>query len=249
VQRYDRITNPDGTVIRIHQEDMAQALGVWPHKKYAADGGPSAVTIAHLLGRRATQEDVDRFTDAVIGQYLAGAPDAHAKNYSVILAGDRAALAPVYDVASVLPYNPDPNSGLARVAMPIAGHSRFGDVDLHDVEKFATAAGTDPDRLVERTRQMAAALPDAITTAAADIPADTLGPLADQLRTGIVQHCATLDRAPTKRRRTAAPALDAEPDPDPIDDTEDTIPVVGHSRGGHPISQHRRRRPSQSLSS
>ncbi len=250
VQRYDRITNPDGTVVRIHQEDMCQALGVWPHKKYAADGGPSAVAIAHLLGRRATQEDVDRFTDAVVGQYLAGAPDAHAKNYSVILAGDRVALAPVYDVASVLPYNPDPNSGLARVAMPIAGHSRFGDVDLHHIEKFAGAAGTDPDRLVERTRQMAAELPDAITTAAADLPADALGPLADQLRDGIAEHCTTLDRPPTSSRRRRAPEPELEPelarDHEPVDDT---IPVVGHSRGGHPISQHRRHRPSQSLSS
>lgn len=162
------------------------------------------MAIAQMLGRSATQHDVDRFTDAVVAQYLCCAPDAHAKNYSVILAGDHAALAPVYDVASVLPYNPDPNSGLARVAMPIAGHSRFGDVDLHYVEKFATTAGTDPDRLVARAREMAADLPDAISTAADDIPPETLGSI---VRTGISEHCATLDRPPTntRRRRTAPP--------------------------------------------
>ncbi|OKH81606.1 hypothetical protein EB73_27925 [Mycobacterium sp. SWH-M3] len=249
VTRYDRVIDGDGTVTRIHQEDMCQALGVWPHKKYASDGGPSAVAISQMLGRSATQHDVDRFTDAVVAQYLCGAPDAHAKNYSVILAGDHAALAPVYDVASVLPYNPDPNSGLARVAMPIAGHSRFGDVDLHYVEKFATTAGTDPDRLVARAREMATDLPDAIATAAADIPPETLGSIADQLRTGISEHCATLDRPPTntRRRRTAAPI----PEPELVRDAEpldDTIPVVGHSRGGHPITAHSRHRPRQSLS-
>ncbi|WP_102144321.1 type II toxin-antitoxin system HipA family toxin [Mycobacterium hubeiense] len=249
VQRYDRIINPDGTVVRIHQEDMCQALGVWPHKKYASDGGPSAVAIAQMLGRRATQTDVDRFTDAVVAQYLCGAPDAHAKNYSVILAGDHVALAPVYDVASVLPYNPDPRSGLARVAMPIAGHSMFRDVNLRHIEKFAVNAGTDPDRLVERTRQMAADLPAAISTAAADIPDATLGTVAEQLRDGIAEHCTTLDRPPANVRRRRTPLPEPEPEPDWQPDAEpgdDTIPVVGHSRGGHPISPHRRRRPSLS---
>ncbi|MGV7643096.1 type II toxin-antitoxin system HipA family toxin, partial [Mycobacterium kansasii] len=82
------------------------------------------------------------------------------KNYSVILAGDQVALAPLYDDASVLPYGPDPKSDLARVAMPIGGHSRFGDVELHHIERFAVNAGTDPDRLVAATRQMAADLPE-----------------------------------------------------------------------------------------
>lgn len=253
VSRYDRIVNPDATITRIHQEDMCQALGVWPHKKYASDGGPSAVAIAQMLGRHATQDDVDRFTNAVVAQYLLQAPDAHSKNYSVILAGDQVALAPVYDVASVLPYHPDPESGLARVAMPIGGHSRFGDVTLHHIERFATNAGTDPDRLVAATRQFAADLPDAIATAAADIPPQSLGQLADELRDGIAEHCATLDHRPpaddTRRNRRPPADDDAEPelvrDADPLDDT---IPVVNHRRGGHHISSHRRRRPSQSMS-
>lgn len=253
VKRYDRTISPDGTVVRIHQEDMCQALGIWPHKKYASDGGPSAVAITRLLGRHTTQNDVDRFADAVVAQYLCGAPDAHAKNYSVILASDQVALAPVYDVASVLPYTPDPDSGLARVAMPIAGHSRFGDVTLHHVEKFAVTAGTDPDRLVQRTREMAAELPDAIRAAAADIPAEALGTLAAELRDGIAAHCTTLDRPPaTTRRRRVAPLEPEPPEPALTPETEpidETIPIVGHSRGGHHVSPHTRRRPSPTLSS
>lgn len=251
VSRYDRILNPDGSITRIHQEDMCQALGVWPHKKYASDGGPSAVAIAQMLGRHATQDDVDRFTNAVVAQYLAQAPDAHAKNYSIILAGDQVALAPVYDVASVLPYNPDPNSGLARVAMPIAGHSRFGDVNLHHIERFAVNAGTDPDRLVAETRQFAADLPDAIATAAADIPSDSLGDLADRLRDGIAEHCATLDRPPAARTRRRTAQADEAAEPELVRDAEpldDTIDVVDHRRSGHHVSSHRRRRPSQSMS-
>lgn len=253
VTRYDRIAEPDGTVTRIHQEDMCQALGVAPHRKYASDGGPSAVAIAQILGRNATQNDVDRFTNAVVAQYLLCAPDAHAKNYSVILAGDQVALAPLYDVASVLPYGPDPKSDLARVAMPIGGHSRFGDVELHHIERFAINAGTDPDRLVAATRQMAADLPDALSDAASDIPPASLGRLADELRAGIAAHCATLDRPPStrRRRRAAADTTEAADESELVRDAEpldDTVPVVDHVRSGHSVTSHRRRRPSHALS-
>ncbi|BBN50867.1 type II toxin-antitoxin system HipA family toxin [Mycobacterium avium] len=253
VTRYDRATQNDGTVVRLHQEDMCQALSVWPSKKYAADGGPSAVTIAQLLAAHADQGDVDRFTDMVIAQYLLGAPDGHAKNYSVILVGNRVTLAPVYDVASVLPYSPDPTSGLSRVAMPIAGKSKFGTVDLAAIAKFADKAGTDPDRLVERTRQMAAALPDAIAAAAADIPADTLGDLAALLQAGISQQCATLD-PPPRATATAPPVDDDEQmpaDTAPDDDggaASGEIPVVSYARGKQAVRGHTRRRPTKRLS-
>ena len=252
----DRVTS-DGTVLRLHQEDMCQALSVWPSKKYAGDGGPAAVTIAKLLAEHADQGDVDRFTDMVVAQYLLGAPDGHAKNYSIILLGNRATLAPVYDVASVLPYNPDPTSGLSRVAMPIAGKSKFGTVDLAVIAKFADKAGTDPDRLVERTREMAAALPDAIAAAAADIPTAALGDLAVALQTGIRQLCSTLDPPP---RGTAAPQP-ADDDDDEDDDgilpeagvgeedaTSGEVFVVSHARGKRAIRGHTRRRPTKRLS-
>lgn len=252
VTRYDRVAKSDGTVLRLHQEDMCQALAVWPSKKYAADGGPAAVDIARLLAAHADQTDVDRFTDMVVAQYLLGAPDGHAKNYSVILLGNRVALAPVYDVASVLPYQPDPESGLSRVAMPIAGRSKFGTVDLAAIAKFADKAGTDPDRLVERTRAMAAGLPDAIAAAAADIPAATLGDLATALQAGISQQCATLD--PPPRGMEAAPPLQDEEVPAETVSMEDDdaaggeIPVVSHTRKSRPIRGHTRRRPTRRLS-
>ncbi|SKK33908.1 type II toxin-antitoxin system HipA family toxin [Mycobacteroides abscessus] len=251
VSRYDRLHTGDDTIVRIHQEDMCQALSVWPHKKYASDGGPAAVTIAELLSKQATQQDVDRFTDAVIAQYLLGAPDAHAKNYSIILAGDDAALAPLYDVASSLPYDPDPRSTLSRVAMPIAGQSRFGDLSYHRIERFATNTGTDPDRLVATTRALAETLPDAITDAAQHIPPDIIGEFGTRLRDGVAGQCASLQQ-PGRRR----PITDdtEEPDPptspdDPVDDDNHDVPVVGHNRSGHPITGHRRRRPTRSHSS
>lgn len=181
VERYDRLRLPDGTVVRIHQEDMCQALSVWPQNKYASGGGPSAVDISRLLSKVASQRDVDRFTDVVVAQYLLGAPDGHAKNYSVILDGEDVTLAPIYDVASILPYPRKPGSSLDRVAMSIASHNKFGDVNMRHIERFATNTGTDPDRLVARTREMATILPDAIADAASKISGEGLTELSEVL--------------------------------------------------------------------
>jgi serine/threonine-protein kinase HipA len=192
VERYDRLRLPDGMVVRLHQEDMCQALSVWPQNKYTSSGGPSAVDISRLLSTAASQRDVDRFTDAVIAQYLLGAPDGHAKNYSVILDGEDVTLAPVYDVASVLPYPREPGSSLDRVAMSIGSHNKFGDVNLNHVERFARNTGTDADRLIRRTREMAAQLPDAIAEAAANVRRNGPKKLAAELIEAVEAHCATI---------------------------------------------------------
>lgn len=249
VTRYDRVTTPDGSVVRLHQEDMCQALSVWPHRKYASDGGPTAVAIAQLLGSVAAQSDVDRFADVQLAGYLAGAPDGHAKNYSVILAGQKAVLAPIYDVASSFPYNPDPKSSLSRVAMPIGGKSRFGDVDLHYIEKFARNAGTDPDRLVARTRELAEALPQTIIDAANDLPASTdAAALAGQIADGITRQRDTLDPRARGARARRAKELNDDPEtwtpPTESVATED-VPVVAHTRGNKAIGSHTRRRPAR----
>jgi serine/threonine-protein kinase HipA len=193
VERYDRLRLPDGTVVRLHQEDMCQALSVWPQNKYTSSGGPSAVDISRLLSRVASQRDIDRFTDAVIAQYLLGAPDGHAKNYSVLLHGEDVAFAPIYDVASMLPYPREAGSSLDRVAMSIAGHNKFGDVKLQHVERLAKNTGTSPERLVARTREMAAQLPDAIADAAENVKAEGLVELRDALIREVGALTATID--------------------------------------------------------
>ena len=49
VERYDRVKVEDGTIRRLHQEDLCQALGVMPAQKYTADGGPTTRDIQELL--------------------------------------------------------------------------------------------------------------------------------------------------------------------------------------------------------
>ena len=41
IARYDRIVSPEGRLLRLHQNDLCQILGIPSGKKYEAEGGPS----------------------------------------------------------------------------------------------------------------------------------------------------------------------------------------------------------------
>lgn len=63
IERYDRVRDGSCRVMRIHQEDFCQSLGVMPEVKYAEQGGPSTLLIVELLkktGGRA-RDNVYRF--------------------------------------------------------------------------------------------------------------------------------------------------------------------------------------------
>lgn len=188
--RYDRALTRTA-VRRIHQEDLCQALSVWPHNKLPTNGGPTTVTIARTLARHTHPADVDRFCDSVIARYLLGDIDGHAKKYSIILATDDAALAPLYGTTSALPYRTDPAKGPRRLATPIGGHTHLGALTYRHIERFAVNAGTDPTRLIDATARMASQLPDAIAAAAGTLP-QTHQRFAAHLQDSIAHHCTAL---------------------------------------------------------
>jgi serine/threonine-protein kinase HipA len=104
--RYDRFPLPDGKLIRLHQEDTCQALGVHPSEKYEADGGPGIPSIMQLmLSAKDGQMARKRFMDSILFNFLIMGTDAHAKNYSLIYGrGGEFTLAPLYDLSSYLPH-------------------------------------------------------------------------------------------------------------------------------------------------
>lgn len=168
VTRYDRRRTSAG-LTRVHQEDLCQAASVSPRDKYESDGGPSAASVVGLLrrhGRPSEQvRNVERFTSYLVFNYLIGAPDAHAKNYSVLLVDDSARLAPLYDVASGLPYDARTQTGLRSAAMAIGGRREFGRVEAQHWIAFADQTRQEPDALLDVVRRTAAALPDALSDA------------------------------------------------------------------------------------
>jgi serine/threonine-protein kinase HipA len=86
VERYDRMRNGRGWS-RIHQEDMCQALGLHPTRKYENDGGPGVRRIVELLRNQSSSpdEDVQSFVDDIAFNWLIAGTDAHAKYYSLLL--------------------------------------------------------------------------------------------------------------------------------------------------------------------
>jgi len=136
VERYDR-TTVGGKLVRIHQEDVCQALSIHPSRKYENEGGPGILEIMDLLNQSSdVAQDRDRFVEAIVLNYLLVGSDAHAKNYSLLL-GARGAvrLAPLYDVASLLPYASRPRD--FRLAMRIDRSYRDDQIFPHHFVKMA----------------------------------------------------------------------------------------------------------------
>jgi serine/threonine-protein kinase HipA len=89
--------------------------------------------------------------------------DAHAKNYSLLLGQNGAVrLAPLYDLASILPY-PTVDVSKVKLAMRIGGEYRLRDIGLRDWQKLAAELRLDEVKLTDRIRTMAQALPDQAT--------------------------------------------------------------------------------------
>ena len=169
VERFDR-TRRDGSVIRVHQEDLCQAMSIAPARKYQADGGPTPAGIAELL--RSTlpapdaETDVGRFADALAFNWLIAGTDAHAKNYSLLLAGSQIRLAPLYDIASILPYD-DSDGYDVKLAMKVGDDYKLRRTDRRSAwEHAADQLKLDRARLLERVIDLATRTPEAFAAAA-----------------------------------------------------------------------------------
>lgn len=163
IERYDRQFSGN-EFVRIHQEDICQALGILPTRKYQNDGGPTPAEVIELLRTYSTDRvaDVDTFVDALSFNWLITGTDAHAKNYSLLLAGGpHVRLAPLYDIASILPYN-DVDMQKIKLAMKIGGEYTLGQIGLRDWQKFAREMRLDPDKVIAGLISMAEQLPDIV---------------------------------------------------------------------------------------
>ena len=167
VVRHDRVVAPDGTVRRLHQEDFAQALGVFPELKYERGWlpGPSLADILGVGGKawsvaregpspRPTPERF-RLLDQVVFNVLVANADAHAKNHALLLDGRETRLSPLYDVCCVLPWEHVDQT----FAQDIAGERRRpGDVAPRHWEGIARECGFDARHVRERVEEMGDAI-------------------------------------------------------------------------------------------
>lgn len=189
VSRYDRRADPDtGSVERIHQEDICQALGTDIDRyerraKYQEFGGPGWRDVAGLLTRHAGEAaptQLRRLLRTAVFTQAIGNGDAHGKNLALLhTEPGTVVLAPLYDTVptALWPRLPD------RAAMWVNGKRRPSAVTAEDL---VTEARSWP--LSERAaRQVVAETAEELLAALAriDLP-DGLADLVDTRARGLL---------------------------------------------------------------
>lgn len=188
VERFDRSWR-DGVLYRLPQEDLCQALGVPPLRKYQSDGGPGILDVMALLdGAIAPYEDRLIFMKAQIVFWLLAAIDGHAKNFSIHLTPGGYRLTPLYDVMSAAPYSQFPLQKI-RLAMAIGdkGYYRLRQIQLRHFYQTGKKAGLCVADMDDIFSDLARGVDGAIAEAAeqakdAGMPESTSAPILDGVR-------------------------------------------------------------------
>lgn len=170
IERYDRLRLADGTVMRLHQEDFCSAGGRLPAKKYEADGGLGLSGFARIVAQNVDDQahGMRAIGDFAAFNYIAGAPDGHSKNISLMLLPGETRVAPLYDLATSLPYG-GKNPALREVAVSIGGRRKFGQVLSKHWDRAAATLGIPADDFRDRARYMAETFPDAFSDALTEV--------------------------------------------------------------------------------
>jgi serine/threonine-protein kinase HipA len=131
VERYDRKPAQDG-LERIHQEDLAQALGLNtedPLRKFQRGNTmPSLAHAAEVL--RSSGSEPDSLLRLTTINYVLGNIDAHAKNISFLRYDDgTAAMAPAYDIAMHTHHDDERH----RSALDINGKIDYAELGADDL--------------------------------------------------------------------------------------------------------------------
>ncbi|MBL0887037.1 type II toxin-antitoxin system HipA family toxin [Myceligenerans sp. I2] len=171
ITRFDREFTDDGRVVRLHQEDLCQALG--NPEKYEEYGGPSAAGIIRFLRAEAdspkqARANVERFVDGLVFNTVVGAPDAHARNHAVMLTGEQVSFAPLYDMATGFAYAP-PSDGGRVLSMSIGGTFVLDEVDDDAWRRFAGSARLDEAHVLDRVAELTERAPDAFAEALSEV--------------------------------------------------------------------------------
>ncbi|WEF26075.1 type II toxin-antitoxin system HipA family toxin [Klebsiella aerogenes] len=181
VARFDRRWARDNTVLlRLPQEDLCQTFGLPSSMKYESDGGPGIHEVMNfLLGSSEALTDRYDFMKFNVFQWLIGATDGHAKNFSIFLQpGGSYRLTPFYDILSAFPVLGGTGLHLRDLKLSMslkASKGRKVDINtLYPRHFLATAKEVNfpQDQMQEILRFFAENIPSALETALARLPHD-----------------------------------------------------------------------------
>lgn len=181
VVRYDRVVQPDRSILRIHQEDLCQALAYPAWQKYERDGGPGLRRIGALFTRlpaTTRQESATRLLDALAFNYAIAGTDGHARNFSLLLSGPDVVLAPLYDLNSALPYTRPWGKRFDSVkklhsSFVLGSTDAFTRVEVADWRTVGEHLGLDGDAAVDRVASLVAQVPEALAAASRQVAVES----------------------------------------------------------------------------
>lgn len=110
--RFDR-AEQGGTIVRLHQEDLCQALGVPTNLKYEANSGPGFRHFHRLLAEIGRGGDMNAMVRSAVLNFVLGNSDAHGKNFAILFTREGRRLAPLYDLVSTAVYDLDRDMAMA----------------------------------------------------------------------------------------------------------------------------------------
>lgn len=170
VTRFDRETK-NGKLVRRHQEDGCQALGVDPSglgKYKALDGAASYQRMARVLSGYAASDrthELRRLAAMLTFTVAIGNTDAHLRNHAFLHNADGLSLAPIFDAAPTAEF-----AGTRQFALWIDGQSVLGVVTRGHLVRELASWGLDGDTADHVIDTTLTSLADAYDEAARTTP-------------------------------------------------------------------------------
>ncbi|MGC9154813.1 MAG: HipA domain-containing protein [Ferrimicrobium sp.] len=157
IKRFDRRWE-DGKLIRVHQEDTCQSLGLPVTRKYQAYGGPSLRQIAGILSEYGTHDDLISLLELVTFNVIIGNCDAHGKNFTLLHLHEGIRLAPGYDLMSTLCYAQHDK----QMGMFIDNIQTVDRIRSERIVREATSWGMTQEEATETVHALLARLPESV---------------------------------------------------------------------------------------
>lgn len=175
-ERYDRTFEGatdfiDGMLcpLRLHQEDLGQALGIPASGKYERPGEKHMKRMFDLIRRWSASpiEDQIKLWDMIVFHWLIGNTDGHIKNFSLVYDGNLKAirLAPAYDIVSTILY--DTHS--SEMAFSVGGEIEWHRITRGCFEEACRETGLSSRMFMARLDSMADAFDGALSRAAEEM--------------------------------------------------------------------------------
>jgi len=156
-RRYDRRMT-DGTLGRLHQEDLCQALGRMPSTKYEQEGGPTFAEAVEVVRKQSAEplRDLQQLLRWLVFGTLVGNADGHGKNLSLLYERPGVArLAPFYDLVCTHAY-PQLDHELA---MSVGGRRDPGQIGRAQWQRLAAEVGIGRRLVLDEVERMATRMP------------------------------------------------------------------------------------------